>query len=162
MVPLHVQKGFKPTDSTVSVFVGNRGIQEGFGPRDTWEAKFRRCLDRHIAHPALRYCRSDRRAPVRRPRHQVERRSDRLVRARTPASRRATIGTISGFRRWFGRARSQASSHTRHGLRPRPDDIIEMYDASQINAVVVGGETQGAWKIFSAHYVTTVSVDAWR
>ncbi len=43
-VPLHVQKGFKPTDSTVSVFVGNRGIQEGFGPRDTWEAKFRRCL----------------------------------------------------------------------------------------------------------------------
>jgi len=27
---------------------------------------------------------------------------------------------------------------------------------------VVGGETQGAWKIFGANYVTTVSVDAWR
>ena len=39
-----MQKGLKPTDSTVSVFVGLRYIQEGFGPRDTWEAKFRRCL----------------------------------------------------------------------------------------------------------------------
>ena len=42
--PLHVDKGFKPTDSTVSVFVGNRYIHEGFGPRDTWQEKFRRSL----------------------------------------------------------------------------------------------------------------------
>ena len=39
-----MQKGFKPTDSTVSVFFGLRYIQEGFGPRDTWEEKIRRCL----------------------------------------------------------------------------------------------------------------------
>jgi hypothetical protein len=33
---------------------------------------------------------------------------------------------------------------------------------SDINVVIVGGETQRAWKIFGANYVTTVPVDAWR
>ena len=47
-------------------------------------------------------------------------------------------------------------------LKAAPDDISEMYEPREINVVVVGGETQGAWKIFSAQYVTTVSVDAWR
>ena len=47
-------------------------------------------------------------------------------------------------------------------LKAAPDDIIQMYEPRQINVIVVGGETQGAWKIFGARYVTTVSVDAWR
>jgi hypothetical protein len=47
-------------------------------------------------------------------------------------------------------------------LKAAPDDIVQMYEPSDINVVVVGGETQGAWKIFGANYVTTVSVDAWR
>ena len=42
--PLHVQKGFKPTDSAVSVFFGLRYVQEGYGPRLTWREKMRRCL----------------------------------------------------------------------------------------------------------------------
>lgn len=160
-VPLHVQKGFKPTDSTVSVFVGNRGIQEGFGPRDTWEAKFRRCLaaTSHIPPCVI---------------------VDPIV-ARLFAAR--GINSKDDLIEWCARnARVTARDYwddqwIQTLVRPRavagvepyatrlkaaPDDIIEMYDASQINAVVVGGETQGAWKIFSAHYVTTVSVDAWR
>jgi len=39
---------------------------------------------------------------------------------------------------------------------------VQMYEPKEINVVVVGGETQGAWKMFGANYVTTVSVDAWR
>jgi hypothetical protein len=160
-VPLHVQKGFKPTDSTVSVFVGNRGIQEGFGPRDSWEAKFRRCLaaTSHIPPCVI-----------------VDPIVARLFAARGIKSKDDLIDWCARNARvtardywddqWIQtlvRPRAVAGVEpyaTR--LKAAPDDIIEMYDASQINAVVVGGETQGAWKIFSAHYVTTVSVDAWR
>jgi len=160
-VPLHVQKGFKPTDSTVSVFVGNRGIQEGFGPRDTWEAKFRRCLTAtsHIPPCVI-----------------VDPIVARLFAARGIKSKDDLINWCACNARvtardywddqWIQtlvRPRAVAGVEpyaTR--LKAAPDDIIEMYEASQINAVVVGGETQGAFKIFSAHYVTTVSVDAWR
>ena len=160
-VPLHVQKGFKPTDSAVSVFVGNREIQEGFGPRDTWEAKFRRCLTAtsHIPPCVI-----------------VDPIVARLFAARGIKSKDDLINWCARNARitardywddqWIQtlvRPRAVAGVEpyaTR--LKAAPDDIIEMYDASQINAVVVGGETQGAWKIFSAHYVTTVSVDAWR
>ena len=42
--PFHVQKGFKPTDSTVSFFFGGRYTASGFGPRATWKEKMIRCL----------------------------------------------------------------------------------------------------------------------
>ncbi|MGZ5897006.1 MAG: UGSC family (seleno)protein, partial [Xanthobacteraceae bacterium] len=38
--PFHVQHGFKPTDSTVSVFFGGWYTQSGYGPRDNWQSKF--------------------------------------------------------------------------------------------------------------------------
>ena len=47
-------------------------------------------------------------------------------------------------------------------LNAAPDDIVDMYEPDDVNVVVVGGETQGAWKIFGANYITTISVDAWR
>lgn len=160
-LPLHVQKGFKPTDSAVSVFVGNRGIQEGFGPRDTWEAKFRRCLSATSHIP---------------PCFIVDPLVARLFATRGIKSKKDLINWCARNARvtardywddqWIQtlvRPRAVAGVEpyaTR--LKAAPDEIIEMYDESQINAVVVGGETQGAWKIFSAHYVTTTSVDAWR
>ena len=160
-VPLHVQKGFEPTDSAVSVFVDNRGFQEGFGPRDTWEEKFRRCLSATSHIPPCFIV-------------------DPIV-ARLFASR--GIKSKDDLINWSARnARVTARDYwddqwIQTLVRPRAvagvepyatrlkaaaDEIIEMYEDSQINVVVVGGETQGAWKIFSAHYVTTVSVDAWR
>ena len=42
--PLHVSKGFKPTDSTVSIFFGGRYTTSGYGPRETWKEKFIRCI----------------------------------------------------------------------------------------------------------------------
>jgi len=40
----HVDHGFRKTDSTVSVFFGGWYTQSGCGPRDSWQAKFIRCL----------------------------------------------------------------------------------------------------------------------
>jgi hypothetical protein len=160
-VPLHVQKGFKPTDSTVSVFVGNRGIQEGFGPRDTWESKFRRCIAATAHIPPCVIL-----DPI----------VARLFAARGIKSKDDLIewcarnSKITARDYWddqwiqtLVRPRAVAGVEpyaTR--LKAAPDDIIEMYEPREVNVVVVGGETQGAWKIFGAHYVTTVSVDAWR
>jgi hypothetical protein len=37
-----------------------------------------------------------------------------------------------------------------------------MFEEDEINVVVVGGETQGAWKILGVRHQATASVDAWR
>ena len=42
--PFHVQHGFKPEDSTVSLFLGGWYTIFGGGPRETWEQKFTRSL----------------------------------------------------------------------------------------------------------------------
>jgi hypothetical protein len=47
-------------------------------------------------------------------------------------------------------------------LKAKPDEIIEVYEAKNINIVVAGGETQGAYRIFGARYTKTVSIDVWR
>jgi hypothetical protein len=159
--PLHVQKGFKPTDSTVSVFVGLRYVQEGFGPRDTWEAKFRRCLSATAYLPPLVVL-----DPI----------VARLFQSRGINSKQELIDWCAENARLPARdywddqwmqtlVRPRAAAGVEPyatKLKAAPDDVVQMYEPGDINIVVVGGETQGAWKIFGANYVTTVSVDAWR
>ena len=51
------------------------------------------------------------------------------------------------------------------GLRAcGPDELVQMFQAKDINIVVTGGETQGAWRMFSGYHrgKATVSVDEWR
>jgi hypothetical protein len=47
-------------------------------------------------------------------------------------------------------------------LKAEPDELIHMFKKDEIEVVVVGGETNGYWRIFGANYGTTVSVDKWR
>ena len=44
--PLHVQHGFKPTDSVATVFFGGWYTHAGYGPRATWQEKMRHCSPR--------------------------------------------------------------------------------------------------------------------
>ena len=37
-----------------------------------------------------------------------------------------------------------------------------IFPEDEINVVVVGGETNGYWRIMGAKYRKTVSIDAWR
>ena len=159
--PFHVQKGFKPTDSTVSVFNGLRYMQEGFGPRDTWEEKFRRCLAATAYLPPLVVL-----DPI----------VARLFQSRGIASKQDLIAWCAENARLPARdywddqwmqtlVRPRAAAGVEPyatKLKAAPDDIVDMYEPDDVNVVVVGGETQGAWKIFGANYMTTVSVDAWR
>jgi hypothetical protein len=52
--PLHVTKGMKASDSAVSVFFGGRHMQDGFGPRETWQEKMKRCLSAPSTHDSHR------------------------------------------------------------------------------------------------------------
>src|SRR5437867_4070039 len=47
-------------------------------------------------------------------------------------------------------------------LRAAPDQMIQMWKREDIHVVVVGGETNGYWRIMGASYAKTVSVDDWR
>jgi hypothetical protein len=47
-------------------------------------------------------------------------------------------------------------------LKAPPDELIPMFRPDEIHVVVVGGETNGYWRIMGAGYNRTVSVDAWR
>ncbi len=47
-------------------------------------------------------------------------------------------------------------------LKAKPDEIVQMFEPKDINVVVVGGGTQGAWKTIGARFVRTLSIDAWR
>jgi hypothetical protein len=41
-------------------------------------------------------------------------------------------------------------------------DMIPMFPREAIRVAVVGGETNGYWRIFGASYATTVNIDEWR
>jgi hypothetical protein len=159
--PLHVQKGFKPTDSTVSVFFGLRYMQEGYGPRDTWQEKLRLVLAAGAHFPPLLvldpivaklfaergittkqqlidWCAENARLPAR------EYWDDMWVQTRTlPLA-------VAGVEPYASR------------LKAKPDEIVQMFEPNDINVVVVGGGTQGAWKTIGARFVRTLSIDAWR
>jgi hypothetical protein len=47
-------------------------------------------------------------------------------------------------------------------LKAREDELIRVFRPDEIQVVVVGGETNGYWRIMGAGYAGSVSVDAWR
>ncbi len=159
--PLHVQKGFKPTDSAVSVFFGLRYVQEGYGPRETWQDKMRRCLCAGAHFPPLLvvdpivaclfvergmttkqklidWCAANALLPAR------EYWDDQWVQTLLRPL------AVAGVEPYASR------------LKARPDEIVQMFEPNEINIAVTGGETQGAWKMFGARYERTISIDSWR
>ena len=47
-------------------------------------------------------------------------------------------------------------------LKAALDEMIRMFKPEEIHVVVVGGETNGYWRIIGCNYQKTVSVDDWR
>ncbi|HUZ74244.1 MAG TPA: UGSC family (seleno)protein [Stellaceae bacterium] len=159
--PLHVAKGFKAEDSTVSIFFGARYTISGYGPRDTWQERFRRSFAACEHFPPLLVI-----DPIV-ARGLIERgiaTRQQLVEwcaanARLPAREYWDDQWIQTLLRPLGVAGVEPYA-TR--LKAKPDEVIPIFEPGEINVVVVGGETQGAWKMIGARYERTVSVDAWR
>jgi hypothetical protein len=161
--PLHVQHGFKPTDSVVSVFFGGWYTQSGYGPRQSWKEKFIRCLTaiEHYIPPLIVL------DPIA-ARGFAELGFDKrklidwcAENARLPARLYWDDQWIQTLIQPLAVAGVEPYS-TR--LKAEPDQLIEIFRPEEINIVVTGGETQGAFKMFggSLRQGATVSIDAWR
>lgn len=159
--PLHVQKGCKPADSAVSIFFGLRYVQEGYGPRETWQEKMRRCLCAGAHFPPLLVM-----DPIV-ARLFVERGMDtreKLIdwcaaNALLPAREYWDDQWVQTLLRPLAVAGVEPYASR---LKAKPDEIVRMFEPEEINIAVTGGGTQGAWKMFGARYESTISIDAWR
>ncbi len=160
--PLHVQRGFRPEQSTVSVFFGGWYTQAGYGPRETWREKFRHALagSEHYLPPLVVM------DPI------VARGFAELGfdSKESLAQWLATNTHVTAREYWDNPwvqtllrplAAAGVEPHASR-LRAQPDELINMYVPEDIQIVVVGGETQGAWKMIGGRLMNVVSVDDWR
>jgi len=149
--PFHVQQGFKPTDSTVSIFFGGWYTHAGQGPRDTWQSLLVRTLTAvdHYLPPFLVM------DPVAaRDFQKLGFSKQKLIdwcaeNARIPARDywdNQWIQTlmhplaVSGVEPYASK------------LKAKPDELVTLFQPEDINIIVAGGETQGFWKIFGGRY----------
>jgi hypothetical protein len=162
--PFHVQRGFRPGDSAVSVFSGCRSTAFTLGlPEKHWREHVRnllRGMDPHTP-PTLLL------DPIT-ARQFVDRggflKKDALIdwlydTARMPAGEYWDYQLVQNYiypRATFGEE-PWASK-----LKAAPEELIPMFRREDIHVVVVGGETNGYWRIMGCTYQTTQSVDAWR
>jgi hypothetical protein len=162
--PFHVQHGFEPTDSTVSVFTGCRSTSFTLGLREKhWREHTRHMLQGMDAHnpptllldPLTAQQFIDRGGFT-----SKEKLIDWLYdNARLPASEYWDYQLIQNYiypRATFGEE-PWASQ-----LKALPEELIPMFRREDIHVVVVGGETNGYWRIMGCNYQKTVSVDEWR
>ncbi len=162
--PFHCGRGFTPGDSAVSVFTGCRSTAFTLGLRQThWRehvANLLRGMD-PTGPPTLLLDPIAARQFVERGGF-VEKKAmlDWIHEtARLPAREYWDYQLVQNYiypRATFGEE-PWASR-----LRAAPDAPIPMFRREDVHAVVVGGETNGYWRIMGCAYQKTVSVDAWR
>ena len=163
-VPFHVQHGFAPDASAVSLFAGNRSTSFHLGLRQRhWQEHVRNLLRGMNPHspPTLVLDPIAARLFVDRGGFDTK---EKLIdwiydNARMEAQvywdyqlvqnyvyPRALLGE-EPYATWLGAA---------------DDEQIPIFPRDHIHVVVVGGETNGYWRIFGNSYQKTVSIDEWR
>lgn len=170
--PFHVDEGFNPTDSTVSIFFGGWYTHSGYGPRATWKEKFIRMLTAtdHYSPPLIvmdplvardfvelgftkrslaEWCAENAKLTARQ--YWDDPWVTTLI--RPPA--------VAGVEPYASR------------LKAAPDELVSIFAPDDIRIVVTGGETQAAFKMISGRYLgrgpgtdnktrPTILIDAWR
>lgn len=162
--PLHVQHGFAPMDSVVSVFSGCRGTAFAFGLRRThWRDHVRNLLRGMDAHesPVFLLDPTAVRLFIDIAGLQTKQQLIDWVyeNACMPASVYWDYQLVQNYvypRATFGEE-PYASK-----LKAAPDEEVPMFKHDEIEVLVVGGETNPYWRIMSARYGKSVSIDEWR
>jgi len=163
-LPLHVGKGFKPGDSTVSIFWGCRSTTFNLGLRQAhWREHVRDMLKGtdQLTAPCLLLDPITARQFIDRGGFDTR---DKLIdwlyeTATMPAGEYWDLQLIQNYiypRATFGEEPFATK------LKAAPDQLIHTFNRDEINIVVVGGEANGYWQIMGANHRKTVSVDAWR
>src|SRR5947207_3221551 len=162
--PFHVQHGFKPTDSAVSVFTGCRSTAFTLGLREKhWRDHVRHMLLGMDPHNPPTFVLD----PIT-ARQFVDRggfdTKEKLIEwiyqtARMKASEYWDYQLIQNY--IYPRA-TYGEEPWASKLNAAPDELVPMFHPDSIHVVVVGGETNGYWRIMGCNYQKTVSVDEWR
>jgi hypothetical protein len=163
-VPFHVQHGFQPTDSTVSVFSGCRHTAFTLGLREKHWREHVRSMLRGMdpqSPPTLLLDPITARQFVDRGGFDT---TVKLVQwlhenGLMPAAEYWDYQLVQNY--IYPRATYGEEPYATM-LTAAPDELIPMWQPKDIHVVVVGGETNGYWRIMGARYEKTVSVDAWR
>jgi hypothetical protein len=162
--PLHVQRGFKPTDSVVSVFGGCQSTAFTLGlRRDHWREHVRnmlRGMDPN-SNPALLLDPITARLFVDIAGMASKQQLIDWVyeNACMPAAEYWDYQLVQNYlypRATFGEEPYAAK------LKAAPDELVPMFNREDINVVVVGGETNGYWRIMGASLRKSISIDEWR
>jgi hypothetical protein len=162
--PLHVQKGFKPEDSAVSLFYGCRSTTFCLGLREKyWKEHVRDMLtgidgqsapclllDPLTAQQFIERGGFDTKAKLIRFIHET---------AEMPAGRYWDLQLVQNYvYPWATFGKEPMASWLKAGEH----ENIHHFPENEINVVVVGGEANAYWRIMGAKYRKTVSVDDWR
>lgn len=162
--PFHVQHGFKKHESTVSVFSGCRSTAFHLGLRERhWQEHVQNMLRGMNPHNPPTFILD----PIT-ARLFVERggfdTKEKLIdwiheNATLPASVYWDDQLIQNY--VHPRALNGAEPYATM-LQAADDELIRIFPKQHIHVVVVGGETNGYWRIMGCNYSKTVSVDEWR
>jgi len=161
--PFHVQHGFEPQESTVSLFLGGWYTIFGGGPRATWQQKFTRSLQACdpytgpiiVLDPLVARGFADLGFDTKR----------KLIdwcveNAQLPAEEYWDNQWIQTLHR--PRALAGLEPYATM-LKAAPDEMIRMFRPEDIHVVVAGGETGAMWKMIGGGpRLNIVSVDTWR
>jgi hypothetical protein len=162
--PLHVQKGFKATDSVVSIFYGCRSTTFCLGLREKyWREHIKDMLAGVDSNTNPTLLLDPITAQQFIDRGGFVKKAD-LIRwvhenATMPAGRYWDLQLVQNYvYPWatFGREPEATM------LKAGEDELIRIYQEKNINVVVVGGEANGYWRIMGANYRTSISIDDWR
>ena len=170
--PFHVDQGFRPSDSTVSLFFGGWYTESGYGPRETWQSKFIRCLTalEQFLPPLIVMDPLVARGFV-----ELGFTKEKLIEWCAENAR------LKARDYWDDMAiQTLIRPHAVAGVEPfasrlkaDPDELIQIFRPEDIHIVVTGGETQAAFKMFGGRYAIgargtanpmkpTILIDDWR
>jgi hypothetical protein len=162
--PLHVQKGFKASDSVVSVFYGCRCTTFCLGLREKYwrehvkdmlagiEPNTAPCLllDPLTAQQFIDRGGFTKKADLIRWIHET---------ATMPAGRYWDLQLVQNYvYPWATFGREPEATW----LKAAEDEPLRIFAEKNINVVVVGGETNAYWRIMGANYRASVKIDDWR
>jgi hypothetical protein len=161
--PFHVSHGFKPDESTVSLFLGGWYTIFGNGPRETWQERFQHAFqacDTFIG-PIVALDPLVAQGFVERGFDTKQKLVDWFsANCRLPAKEYWDSIWMQTLAKPWGIAGMEPFASR---LKAAPDEEVEIFRPEDISIVVVGGETQPTWKLIAGSLRDSiVSIDAWR
>jgi hypothetical protein len=163
--PFHVQKGYAKDESVVSVWSGVRSTAFTLGLREKhWQQHVQNLLGGIDPHSAPTFVLDPITARLFVSKAGFRRKEDLIdwayEHATLPASEYWDYQLVVNYH--LPRALNGADPFYVMQHRAAPDQMIPMFKKDAIQVVVVGGETNGYWRIFGGSYARSVSVDDWR